>query len=141
MENLIPPPGLVEIGSCFEQQFKPVIQTGEWRIAVLRQCDKVHPQCIQEVERHNNTDEVFILTMGKANLIIIEEKNNKPIPYVVPMELNVAYNVKRSVWHHVVLSSDAHVFLFEKADTSRENSEYKTLDAEIQESIREKVRW
>ena len=130
---------LVETGSCFEQQFKPVIVTGEWRVAVLRQCDKVYPHCIQEVERHNETDEVFILTMGKADLIIVEEKNGQFIPFVNPMELNVAYNVKRSVWHHAVLSADAHIFLFEKADTTRENSDYMTLDAGVQEIIREKI--
>ena len=105
---------LVETGSCFEQMFKPVIVTGEWRVAVLRQCDKVYPHCIQEVERHNETDEVFILTMGKADLIIVEEKDGQAIPHVIPMGLNVAYNVKQSVWHHAVLSEDAHIFLFEK---------------------------
>jgi ureidoglycolate hydrolase len=131
--------GLVEIGRCFEQQFKPVIVTGEWRVAVLRQCGKVYPHCIQEVERHNETDEVFILTVGKADLILLEERDGQQIPHVIAMELNVAYNVKQSVWHHVVLSADAHIFLFEKADTSTENSDYRTLDAGIQDQIRGKI--
>jgi ureidoglycolate hydrolase len=130
---------LVETGSCFEQQFMPVIVTGEWRVAVLRQCDKVYPHCIQEVERHNKTDEVFILTMGKADLIIVDEKDGRKIPCVIPMVLNVAYNVKQSVWHHAVLSADAHIFLFERADTSTENSDYMTLDAGVQDQIRGKI--
>ena len=62
------------------------------------------------------------------------------IPYIIPMQLNVAYNVKRSVWHHVVLSEDAHMIIFEKADTSKENSEYKILNPDVQEKIREKIR-
>ena len=127
---------LVETGSCFEQKFQPVIQTGEWRIAVLRQCAKVMPGDIQRVERHNETDEVFILTLGKADLIIIEESGNNKIPYVIPIQLNVAYNIKKSVWHHVNLSEDGHIFLFEKANTSTENSDYMMLDPEIQEEIR-----
>jgi ureidoglycolate hydrolase len=131
---------LVETGSCFEQMFKPVIVAGEWQVAVLRQCGKVYPHCIQEVERHNKTDEVFILTMGKADLIIVEEKDGRKIPHVIPMGLNVAYNVKQSVWHHVVLSADAHIFLFEKADTSRENSDYMTLEDGVQNEIKEKIR-
>jgi hypothetical protein len=77
--------------------------------------------------------------MGKACLIIIEEKVKPWIPYIIPMQHNVAYNVKRSVWHHVLLSADAHVIIFEKADTSKENSEYKILDADIQEKIRERI--
>jgi hypothetical protein len=91
------------------------------------------------VERHNKTEEVFILTVGKADLIIIEEKDGRQIPHVIHMGLNVAYNVKQSVWHHVVLSADAHIFLFEKADTSRENSDYMTLDSDTQDKIREKI--
>jgi ureidoglycolate hydrolase len=129
---------LLESASCFEQKFQPVIQTSGWHVAVLRQCGKVYPHCVQEVERHNKTDEVFILTAGKADLIIIEEKDGQHIPYVFPMGLNVAYNVKQSVWHHVLLSADAHIFLFERADTSTENSDYMTLDSEIQDAIRSK---
>ena len=131
---------LLETGSSFEQLFKPVLITGEWQIAVLRQCEKVKPGNFQQVERHNNTDEVFILTTGEANLIILGEKEGEIIPFVVPMDLNVAYNVKKSVWHHIVLSADAHVFIFEKADTSKENSEYKILDADVQERIRGMVK-
>jgi len=131
---------LLETGSSFEQLFKPVLKTGEWQIAVLRQCAKVHPENIGQVERHNNTDEVFILTTGEANLIILDEKEGEKIPFVVLMDLNVAYNVKKSVWHHIVLSADAHVFIFEKADTSKENSDYKILDAEVQDKIREMVK-
>src|SRR4030042_4853290 len=130
---------LVETGSCFEQKFQPVIQTGEWRVAVLRQCAKVMPGDIQRIERHNETDEVFILTIGKADLIIVEEAGNKQHPHVIPMQLNVAYNIKKSVWHHVNLSEDGHIFLFEKANTSTENSDYKMLDPEIQEEIRAKL--
>ncbi|MBN1415008.1 MAG: hypothetical protein JW973_07915 [Bacteroidales bacterium] len=126
---------LVETGSCFEQKFQPVIQTSGWRVAVLRQCANVMPGDIQRVERHNETDEVFILTLGKADLIIIEEKGNTFIPHVIPMKQNVAYNIKKSVWHHVNLSEDAHIFLFEKADTSTENSDYMTLSPEVQEAI------
>jgi ureidoglycolate hydrolase len=141
MDRWILPPDLVETGSSFEKQFTPVLKTGDWQVAMLRQCDKVRPDNIQQVERHNNTDEVFILTLGKANLIILEDKDTRLNPYVITMQLNIAYNVKKSVWHHIVLSEDAHVIIFEKADTSRENSEYKTLDADIQEVIREKNRW
>ena len=129
---------LVESGSCFEQKFQPVIETSGWRVAVLRQCGQVYPHCFQQVERHNKTDEVFILTAGKADLIIVEENAGKMIPHVLPMGLNVAYNVKQSVWHHVLLSADAHIFLFERADTSTENSDYLTLDPDVQEAIRRK---
>ncbi len=131
---------LLETGSSFDQQFIPVMRTGDWQIAVLRQCAKVHPENTGQVERHNHTDEIFILTVGKASLIIADEKEDRFIPFVIAMEPNVVYKVKKSVWHHIILSDDAHVFIFEKADTSRENSEYKTLDKDIQEKIREMVK-
>jgi hypothetical protein len=80
------PSELVETGSCFEQKFQPVIQTGGWRVAILRQCEKVMPGDIQRVERHNETDEVFILTMGMADLIILEETRYGQVPHVIPMQ-------------------------------------------------------
>jgi hypothetical protein len=55
------------------------------------------------------------------------------------MQLNVAYNIKKSVWHHVNLSEDGHIFLFEKANTSTENSDYLTLDPEVQEEIKARL--
>jgi hypothetical protein len=126
---------LAEIGESFEQKFTPVLSFNGWRIAMLRHSEATDFNFFHQVERHNQTNEVFILTNGNADLVLCE---NGEIPgkyFVIKMKLNVAYNILRSVWHHVVMSDDAHIIIFEKSDTSRENSNYYELDKELVRSI------
>ena len=40
------------------------------------------------------------------------------------MEKNKVYNVKRGMWHTVILKPDAKVIVVANADTSKQNSEY-----------------
>jgi ureidoglycolate hydrolase len=118
------PKHLVETGESFEQKFTPVLSFFGWRIAMLRHSKSTDRYFFHQVERHNQTNEVFILTAGKANLIVCENGDEPGEPYVFEMKLNVAYNILPSVWHHVLMSEDAHIIIFEKADTTRENSNY-----------------
>jgi hypothetical protein len=122
------PSHLLEIGESFEQKFKPVLVFDGWRVAMLRFSDATDRRYFHQVERHNNTYEIFILTEGKANLIICENGDIPGKPYVIQMKLNVAYNIPPSVWHHIIVSRNAHVVIFEKADTVRENSNYFEFD-------------
>jgi ureidoglycolate hydrolase len=134
------PAHLVEKGESFLPKYEPVLDFEGWRVAMLRYFDPTEPTNFQKVERHNQTNEVFILTDGEADLIICE---NGPIPgeaYVVPMKKNVAYNIGQSVWHHVVMSKDAHIILFEKSSVSRDNSDYYFYDNLEREEMKRRFR-
>jgi len=132
----LPPSRLVEVGRSFEQTYRPVLTVGEWKVAMLRHFDIVDSAALRRVERHWNTDEVFVLTTGQADLIVLEGAEKPTTPWVFPMETNVAYNIRRSVWHHVVTSRDAHIVLFERAETSHETTDYAELDEAAVASIR-----
>ena len=95
---------LVEVGASFAQAYAPVLDFDGWRVAMLRHFAVVSPATFHRVERHNNTNEVFILTAGSADLILCEGNARPEAPRVIVMTRNVAYNVRKSVWHHVVLS-------------------------------------
>jgi ureidoglycolate hydrolase len=125
------PEHLVEIGASFEQTYKPVLDFHGWKVAMLRHFAVVAAEGFYRVERHWNTNEVFILTAGKADLIILEGDEMPTTPYVFPMQLNVAYNIQQSVWHHVVMSPDAHIILFERSETSVETTDYAELPLEV----------
>ncbi len=122
------PSRLVEEASYFGDGYLPILDFHGWRVAVLREIDDVRPEAVSRVERHRETNEVFILTEGQADLIILDG-GDQPAdkPYVFPMELNVAYNIQDGVWHHCVLSEDAHIILFERTDTTEANSDYAAL--------------
>ena len=122
------PARLVEEASYFEDGYKPILDFHGWRVAVLRDTEDVRPEAVSRVERHRETNEVFILTEGQADLIIFDGGDQPAeTPHVFPMELNVAYNIQDGVWHHCVLSEDAHIVLFERTNTSAENSDYAAL--------------
>lgn len=118
---------LVEVGGSFAQAYAPVLDFAGWRVAMLRHFAVVSPATFHRVERHRNTNEVFILTTGRADLIVCDGDERPVAPMVIPMARGVAYNVRQSVWHHVVLSPEAHVVLFERSDTGPETTDYANL--------------
>ncbi len=107
--------------------YRPVIDFGAWRVAILNYIDEIHPARINFMERHNETDEVFVLEKGRGILFI--GKGDPAIEQVYPqvLEPGKIYNVKKGVWHTVVLSLDGSVLIVENQDTRRENSCYVTL--------------
>ena len=130
------PSELLEIGTSFEQKYQPVLDFEGWRVAMLRHCDDVDPEKFNQAERHNETNEVFILTVGTADLIICSGHDDPEDIYVINMVHNVAYNIPRSVWHHVLMSTDAHIILFERTNTGPDNSDYAKFTERQCEEIR-----
>lgn len=134
------PKYLVVKGRSFEQTYKPVLDFHGWKVAMLRHFDVVDPDNFYRVERHWNTNEVFILTAGKTDLIIFEGDAEDDVPtdqfHVFPMELNVAYDIQQSVWHHVVMSQEAHIVIFERTETSVDTTDYAELNPDIIEAVK-----
>lgn len=98
--------------------YMPVHDFGAWRVAYLNYQDSMTPEGMRFIERHNETDEIFILLEGEATLLIGEDRRR------VPMEKFKTYNVRRSVWHNVLVGKDVKILIVENKDTSAENSEY-----------------
>jgi len=119
--------------------FKILVKFGAWRTAVLNPAGEQKPESISYMERHMETDEVFLLLKGKANLIIGGD-GDKPEPIeVLPMDLLKTYNVKIKVWHAVIMSPDASIYIVENVDTGKQNGEYYTLNSEEKKSIQSHV--
>lgn len=78
---------------------------------------------VDQMKRHNKTDEVFALLSGKAVMLILENEEFKE--YV--LEQGSAYNVKKGTWHYLAVSEDARVFVTESADTSTANTDVLNL--------------
>ncbi|HEY7032225.1 MAG TPA: hypothetical protein VH482_12880 [Thermomicrobiales bacterium] len=121
------PPSLVEIGSFFGDGYRPILDFHGWRVAILRFVDGHQPEAFRWVERHRETNEVFILTAGQADLVVCDGDAQPGEAFVTAMGHNVAYNIGQAVWHNVVMSPDAHIILFERTGTSRANTDYADL--------------
>jgi hypothetical protein len=134
------PKSLVEIGQHFGVGFQPVLDFAGWRVAMKRYADSTNPAKFHSVDRHNETNEVFILTAGKAEMLLMSGDRTPTDFYLFSMALNVAYSIQQGAWHHVFMAEDAHIVVFERSNTSRANSDAFELDAETIAAIRARVR-
>ncbi len=137
---------MLEIREFTGAGYMPLIDYGTWRVAILRYIDELIPEQIERVERHKETDEVFVLLFGQAVLFMGEgeTKIEKLIPVV--MEPGKMYNVKRNAWHVAVLSQDASILLVENRDTGKANTDYAPLSPELRQLVvetsqREQPEW
>lgn len=115
--------------------YLPMIDFGTWRVAFLRYIDELIPRNINRVERHRETDEVFVLLEGQAVLFMGmgDEQVEKLDPVV--MEPCKLYNVKQKAWHCCVLSHDATILLVENRNTGLTNTDYCALEDDQKELI------
>ena len=131
---------LLEIHDYEGQGYQPLVDFAGWRVAILRYLDGLHPDRINSMERHTETDEVFVLTKGKATLLM--GGNGPQVDGVYPqvMEIGKIYNVKCLAWHTILLSRDASVVIMENRETGPHNSQYNDLSTEQRKLIVEIAR-
>jgi ureidoglycolate hydrolase len=137
---------LLEIHEFTGIGYKPLVDYGTWRVAILRYIDELIPGRIERVERHNKTDEVFVLLEGQAVLFLAEGDPEVVALYPQVLEPLKMYHVKRGAWHVVVLSRGASLLLVENRDTSTGNSDYAPLCSELRKllvetAVREIPEW
>ncbi len=127
--------GLLEIRWHEGEGYKPLVDYGNWRVAILRFEDGLLHGQQSTMERHMETDEVFVLTQGEG--IIILGGNGRQIGglTIQRMEAGKIYNIKCGAWHTLSLSRDASVVIMENRDTTEANSEYAGLTAEQRDWI------
>lgn len=116
------PETLLEIRQHLAEGYQPLIDYGEWRVAILRYIDELLPENISKMQRHDETDEVFVLLEGRCILFIGEGDGQITHIHAQDMEPLKLYNVKRSCWHTHTLSIDATVIIIENRDTTDHNS-------------------
>lgn len=111
----------IEISEYNGAGYAPVMNFGEWRVALLNYAPRFDRENLKELERHLLTDEVFVLLEGNAVLIVGEKIHE------YNMEKNKIYNIKAGEWHHIIVSRDAKVLIVENHNTSKDNTEYLIL--------------
>jgi mannose-6-phosphate isomerase-like protein (cupin superfamily) len=110
--------------------YQPLVDYGAWRVACLRFAADMLPQNIHRFQRHDETDEVFVLLQGRCILYIGEGDQSITAVHAQDMEPSMVYNVKQKVWHNHTLSRDAVVLIVENRDTSDHNSPFCALTEE-----------
>ena len=99
--------------------YSDLVKYKTWRIGVVNYSEKISIERKPlKIERHKESDEVFILVTGEAILYIGKEQE------MIMLERGKLYNVKKDTWHAITLSTRAKIFVVENSDTNSENTEY-----------------
>jgi ureidoglycolate hydrolase len=126
---------LLEIRQYLGEGYKPLIDFDTWRVAILRWIEELEPGNITSMERHTQTDEVFVLLEGQSTIILGGDSAMVDGIYPQKLEPGKLYNVKRDVWHTVLLSRDASILIVENRNTGEVNSEYCQLTDEFKKQV------
>jgi len=123
-------PSLLSVHTHDEAAFRSLVEFGAWRVAVLNFTDHLRPQNLTNMQRHDETDEVFVLLRGRCILFVGDGQNETGTIHPADMAPLTIYNVKRGTWHNHTLSEDASVLVVENRDTTEENSPFCQLTPE-----------
>ena len=115
-------PHLLDIREYTGEGYLPLITYGAWRVAILNTIDELLPENIGKLQRHDNTDEVFVLLHGRCILFIGTGTDRVEEIYAEDMQPLKLYNMKRGTWHTHTLDQDATVLIIENEDTAPVNS-------------------
>ena len=129
------PDNLLDVQSYTGDGYLPLIDYGAWRVAVLRYIDDLKADRLDKMQRHDETDEVFVLLAGRCMLFLGEGDGTIEAIHGVDMEPLKLYNVKRGTWHTHTLDRDATVLIVENVDTVSANSPEKSLSPDQQRQI------
>jgi hypothetical protein len=126
----------IDITSYSGDGYRPMIDFEHWRVAVLRYCEELEIQNLKTMQKHDETDEVFVLLEGNCMLFTGgkgEEINDIDGVAMEPLRL---YNIKKGTWHTHTLSKASTVLIVENQDTSDVNSPTLKLSMEQIEELR-----
>ena len=131
------PETLIEVREHNGADYKPLVDYQSWRVALMNYTPDLTPNKINRMQKHDETDEVFVLMTGSCILFIGEGQDAVVKVHAVDMEPYKLYNVKRGVWHSHTFSEDARVLIVENCDTVDANSPFVGLSENQRNAISE----
>jgi hypothetical protein len=126
---------LLEVTEYAGEGYKPLVDFEAWRVAVLNYTAELLPERLDRMQRHNETDEVFVLLKGRCILFL--GSGNEAVSQVYAEDLLPLkfYNVKKGAWHTHTLSEGAAVLIVENRATTAANSPFVDLSPAQQKQL------
>lgn len=116
-----------------------VFENAKWMVGIKNWKPMNDITGIDRLERHNETDELFVLVNGKCTLVFANETAEGLKIEYVPMEPLKVYNIPATLWHNTVTQKDTKLILIEDSSTCGANSNELMLTpeqiAEIQANV------
>ena len=119
---MLPDQSLIEVLEYHAAGYRPLVAFGAWRVAVLNYIDELLPENLKEMQRHDLTDEVFVLLKGRCILFLGEGQESVERIHAVDLQPGKVYNVRQGCWHTHTLSLGSEVLIVENDNTADANS-------------------
>lgn len=107
-----------------------VYENAKWMVGIKNWKPANDISGIDCLERHNETDELFILLSGTCSLLSGVETAQGLQIKSIRMEPMRVYNIPKGLWHNTVTTKDVKLILVEDSATSAANSEILSLTPE-----------
>ena len=107
-----------------------VFENAKWMVGIKNWKPMNDISNINNLERHNETDELFILLSGRCTLLYANETEKGLELGAVEMQPMKVYNIPRTLWHNTVTEHDTKLALIEDSSTGSANSDELRLTAE-----------
>ncbi len=107
--------------------YQPLLFSDGWQVALLNWEPLFAHQNLTEIERHNQTDEVFVLLQGQA--VLFTRTDDRSLQ-VVELTRGQICNVPRAVWHNVIATQDVKFLIVENRDTHLHDTEIRPISAD-----------
>ena len=120
----------VSVAGFEGEGLKRVVESSEWFVGIKNWKPANDAAQFDNMERHLQTDEVFVLLEGGCTLLVDHSTDNSCSDIqCIPMKKNTVYCIHPSVWHNTITTKDAKLILMENRNTSMDNSEVRTLSS------------
>lgn len=121
---------------CEEAGMHRVYENKKWTVGIKNWKPQNDIAGIDCLERHNETDELFVLLEGRCTLLYANETETGLAIAAVEMEKNRVYNIPQSLWHNTVTRKDTKLILIEDSNTGTDNSDVRLLTVEELERVK-----
>ncbi len=113
----------LEIFEWDGEGYVPLVFSQGWQAAILNWEPGAETDAVYRVEKHADTDEVFVLWRGHGALVMAGP-DGVAVVDAVPGKI---YNVTRSAWHTVIGTKDSSWLIVENRDTHLHDTTYRDL--------------
>ena len=130
----------VSVADFEGEGLKRVVESGDWFVGIKNWKPVNDAAHFDNMERHLQTDEVFVLLEGGCTLLVDHSPENSCTDIrCIPMEKNKVYCIHPSVWHNTITTKDAKLILMENRNTCMDNSEVQTLSSQEIAALRKQL--
>ena len=121
---------LLEVHNIEGIGYDHVVDYQSWAVAKLTYIDELEVDNLETMQKHNESDEVFVLLDGEFTLFLGGNGEHIGDIEAVKLEPLKVYNVKAGTYHTHVTEKNSKVLIVENRDTGDDNSPEEDLTKE-----------